>query len=193
MDLPPSSVLPPCPAECPACLSCTPCTSMKVFVFPPRYSLQSHPSSPGISKQPSASAHTSHHPKRPLSCCSTFRVSRAIVCHLLTAVLDPAWLRAPPLGSIQEAGTLLLPSHPAPMCQYLLLHPSQSAWSEEGNRTNLSCLSQAFFPALKYFLWLFCTSSNSFPPTLTSWLGGRQVFLHHWSMAQKHLNLPMKT
>lgn len=51
-------------------------------------------------------------------------------------------------------------------------------WSEEGNRMNLSCLSQAFFPALKYFLWLFCTSSNSFPPTLMSWLGGRQVFLH---------------
>lgn len=96
-----------------------------------RCSFQSHPSS-------SPSPFLVHHILQK-GCSAT---ALPPVCHRpsLATSLWPCWtqtwLRAPPLGLIQEAGTPQLPSHLASV----LLHPSQVAQSEEGNRMSFSCL-----------------------------------------------------
>lgn len=103
---------------------------------------------PRLSKQPSASLCTSHPPKRPFSYCCASSVSWAVTSYLL---MTQNWPRAPPKGSIQEAGTPLLPSHPAPVRHHLLFFYTllKLPQFEQGNRMSFSHLSQAFFPALK--------------------------------------------
>jgi len=147
MDLPHFSVLPSCPEKCAACLSCTTMHLQKVFLFLPDTTCSHMPLLQAEQTALSLSVHIMSSRKTIqllLSSC----VSQAITSYLLTT---QTWLRAPPQGSIQEAGVSPLLSHPAPGHQNLLFSYTllKLSPSEEGNRMSFSCLSQAFFPALK--------------------------------------------